>query len=90
VQDADRLSKTARAAALLLWHFCGMHKVAPDLGRPMPFLDIYLGTPLGLFGIWLVTQNSFGTSGQSVPEDLSSKELVVNGLDICRADHVQI
>jgi hypothetical protein len=56
-----------------------MHKKAPDLGRPMPFLNIYLGTPLDLFGIWLATQNSFGTSEQSASEDVSSKELVANG-----------
>jgi hypothetical protein len=45
----------------------------------MPFLNIYLGTPLDLFGIWLATQNSFGTSEQSASEDVSSKELVANG-----------
>jgi hypothetical protein len=45
-----------------------MHKKAPDLRRPMPFLNIYLGTPLDLFGIWLATQNSFGTSEQSACE----------------------
>jgi hypothetical protein len=78
-QDPDRLSKTARAAALLLWHSCSMHKKAPNLGRPMPFLSSYLGTPLDLFSIWLATQNSFGTPGQSAPEDVSSKELLANG-----------
>jgi len=53
----------------------------------MPFLDIYLGTPLGLFGIWLATQRwqkvtrllqnpnpNFGF-GKSVPKPYPPKGL---------------
>jgi hypothetical protein len=81
-QDPNRLSKTARAAVLLLWHAGSMHKIASDLGRPMPFLYSYLGTPLDLFSIWLATQNSFGAPEQSAPEDVSSEEPVANGCSL--------
>jgi hypothetical protein len=45
----------------------------------MPFLDIYLGTPPGLFGIWLATQNSLGTSEHPHPKRSRARNLLQTG-----------